>query len=137
MLDTWFSSSLWPFATLGWPAGTPDLARYYPADTVETGADILFFWCGRMMMMGQLLTGRLPFRTIFLHGLVLDAHGRKMSKSEGNGIDPLGVIDRWGADPLRIMLAEATTPGRDIRFVEGRLGAGRSLCTKLWNASSS
>jgi valyl-tRNA synthetase len=135
VLDTWFSSSLWPFATLGWPQSTPDLERYYPADLIETGADILFFWCARMLMMGLLLTHRLAFRTIYLHGLILDKQGRKMSKSEGNGIDPLTVIRTWGTDALRISLAEDTTPGQDVRFDEERVRAGRALCTKLWNAA--
>lgn len=135
VLDTWFSSALWPFASLGWPDDTPDMRAFYPADLIETADDILFFWGARMLMMGLLLTERLPFRTVFLHGLVRDAQGRKMSKSLGNGIDPLDVIARHGTDPLRIALLESTTPGLDLRFREEALLAGRALCSKLWNAA--
>lgn len=135
VFDTWFSSSLWPFATLGWPNKTPDLEKFYPADMIETADDIMFFWCARMLMMGRFLTGQLPFRTIFLHGLVRDKHGKKMSKSDGNGIDPLDIIDRYGADAMRFALAEAATPGQDMRMWDERFQAGKALRTKLWNAS--
>lgn len=135
VFDTWFSSALWPFATLGWPEKTPDLERFYPADMIETADDILFFWCARMLMMGRFLTGQLPFRTIFLHGLIRDEDGNKMSKSLGNGIDPLEIIDRFGCDAMRFALTESATPGQDMRLWDDKFQAGKSLRTKLWNAS--
>ncbi len=134
-LDTWFSSALWPFATLGWPEDTEDMRKFYPAAMIETADDILFFWCARMLMMGLLLTDRLPFDTIFLHGLIRDKHGRKMSKSDNNGIDPLDIIDRYGCDSMRFALAEAATPGQDMRMWDDKFQAGKALRTKLWNAS--
>jgi valyl-tRNA synthetase len=132
-LDTWFSSALWPFATLGWPDDTPDMRRYYPATLIETGDDILFFWCARMLMMGLLLTDRLPFDRILLHGIVRDAQGRKMSKSLGNGIDPIGIIDQYGCDGMRLALLEACAPGTDLRIQDERLQAGRAFAHKLWS----
>jgi valyl-tRNA synthetase len=135
VFDTWFSSALWPFATLGWPDDTEDMQRFYPAAMIETADDILFFWCARMLMMGLLLTDRLPFDTIFLHGLIRDKHGKKMSKSAGNGIDPLDIIERYGADSMRFALAEAATPGQDMRMWDDKFQAGKALRTKLWNAA--
>lgn len=134
-LDTWFSSALWPFATLGWPNDTDDMRKFYPASMIETAEDILFFWCARMMMMGLLLTDQLPFKTIFLHGLIRDENGDKMSKSKGNGIDPLDIIDQYGCDAMRISLAESATPGQDMRMWDEKFKAGKSISTKLWNAS--
>ena len=134
VLDTWFSSALWPFAALGWPDETDDLKTFYPAALIETGDDILFFWCARMLMMGKLLTGRLPFSTIYLHGLIRDKHGRKMSKSLGNGVDPLDIIERFTCDGMRIALAEAATPGEDMRLRDEKLQAGKAMATKLMNA---
>jgi valyl-tRNA synthetase len=135
VFDTWFSSALWPFASLGWPEETQDLRDFYPAAMIETADDILFFWCARMLMMGLLLTDQLPFRTIFLHGLIRDKDGEKMSKSEGNGIDPLEIIDRYGCDSMRFALAEAATPGQDMRLWDDRFQAGKAIRTKLWNAA--
>lgn len=134
-LDTWFSSSLWPFASLGWPHDTADMRDFYPAAMIETADDILFFWCARMLMMGLLLTDQMPFKKIFLHGLVRDKHGKKMSKSEGNGIDPLEIIDQYGADAMRFALAENATAGQDMRLDPIRFQAGKAMSTKLWNAS--
>jgi valyl-tRNA synthetase len=135
VFDTWFSSALWPFATLGWPEDTEDMRRFYPAAMIETADDILFFWCARMLMMGLLLTDQLPFKTIFLHGLIRDKFGKKMSKSDGNGIDPLDIIDRYGADAMRFCLAEAATPGQDMRMWDEKFQAAKGLRTKLWNAA--
>jgi valyl-tRNA synthetase len=134
-LDTWFSSALWPFATLGWPDETEDLKRFYPAAMIETADDIIFFWCARMLMMGELLTGQLPFKTIFLHGLIRDAEGRKFSKSLDNGIDPLEIIDQYGCDAMRFALAEQTRPGIDMPLRDEYFISARNLRTKLWNAS--
>ena len=135
VLDTWFSSALWPFSTLGWPdEGASDLARFYPTSTLETGHDILFFWVARMMMMGIKLTGKAPFDTVFLHGLVRDAEGRKMSKSLGNVVDPVDVVASVGADALRFTLATGTTPGQDLNLNPERLTSSRNLTNKLWNA---
>jgi valyl-tRNA synthetase len=133
VLDTWFSSALWPFATLGWPEDTPDMRRFYPATLIETGDDILFFWCARMLMMGLLLTDRLPFERILLHGIVRDAQGRKMSKSLGNGIDPIGIIERYGCDGMRMALLEGCAPGTDLRIQDERLQAGKAFAHKLWS----
>ena len=133
VLDTWFSSALWPFATLGWPDDTPDLRTFYPAALIETGDDILFFWCARMLMMGLFLTDRLPFNTIFLHGLIRDKDGHKMSKSLGNGIDPLEIIDQYGCDAMRFALTESSTPGQDINLRDEKLQAGKAMQIKLWN----
>jgi valyl-tRNA synthetase len=135
VFDTWFSSALWPFAIHGWPEQTPDLERYYPADLIETGADILFFWCARMMMMGLALTDRLPFKTIYLHGMIRDAQGRKMSKSLGNGIDPLDIIQRYSCDGMRFALLENCTEGQDINLGDDMFDAGKRFCNKLWQAS--
>ena len=136
VLDTWFSSALWPFSTIGWPEQTPELARYYPSDVLVTGWDILFFWVARMMMMGLHFMGDVPFRTVYLHGLVRDQHGQKMSKSKGNIIDPLDLIDRYGADALRFMFAaNAVLGGRDVKISEARVEGYRNFATKLWNAA--
>lgn len=135
VLDTWFSSALWPFATLGWPDATDDLQTFYPAAMIETGDDILFFWCARMLMMGLLLTDRLAFSTIYLHGLIRDKDGRKMAKSIGNGIDPLDVIAQYGCDGMRMALAEAATPGHDMCLRDEKLQAGKAMGTKLWNSA--
>lgn len=134
-LDTWFSSALWPFSTLGWPDKTKDLDYFYPNDVLITGYDILFFWVARMIFSGQELTGKNPFHTVVLHGLIRDAQGRKMSKSLGNGIDPLDVIEKHGTDALRFMLVTGSTPGNDIRFHWDKVEAARNFANKLWNAS--
>jgi valyl-tRNA synthetase len=134
VLDTWFSSALGPFSTLGWPQATPELARFYPTHVMETGHDILFFWVARMVMMGLMLTEKLPFHTIFLHGLVRDEKGRKMSKSLGNVVDPLDVVSAQGADALRFTLATGTTPGLDLNMSAEKLASNRNLTNKLWNA---
>jgi valyl-tRNA synthetase len=134
-LDTWFSSALWPFSTLGWPDQTKDLGYFYPTDVLITGYDILFFWVARMIFSGIELTGENPFHTVVLHGLIRDAQGRKMSKSLGNGVDPLEVIDKYGTDALRFMLVTGSTPGNDIRFHWDKVEAARNFANKLWNAS--
>ena len=135
VLDTWFSSGLWPFSTLGWPNQTKELARYYPTDVLVTGFDIIFFWVARMMMMGLHFTGDVPFRTVYIHALVRDARGQKMSKSRGNIIDPLDLIDRYGCDALRFTLTALAAPGRDIKLAESRIEGYRNFATKLWNAA--
>ena len=135
VLDTWFSSGLWPHTTLGWPQQTEDLDYFYPTSVLETGYDILFFWVARMIMMGLENTGHVPFRTVFLHGLVRDASGAKMSKTRGNTVDPLELIDRYGTDALRFSLTTGTAPGNDLRFTEGRVEAARNFANKVWNAS--
>ena len=135
VLDTWFSSALWPFSTLGWPDRTPDLARYYPTDVLVTGYDIIFFWVARMVFSGMEHMGREPFHTVFIHGLVRDAQGRKMSKSLGNGIDPLEMIEQYGADALRYALASGNAPGNDMRFSREKIASARNFANKLWNAS--
>ncbi len=135
VLDTWFSSALWPFSTLGWPEETPELARYYPGDVLVTGFDIIFFWVARMMMMGLHFRGEVPFRAVYIHALVRDERGQKMSKSRGNIIDPLELIDRYGADALRFTLAALAAPGRDIKLAEARVEGYRNFATKLWNAA--
>lgn len=135
VLDTWFSSALWPFSTLGWPERTPQLAAYYPTDLLVTGRDILFFWVARMVFSAVHLTGQAPFRTVLLHGLVRDAEGRKMSKSLGNGIDPLEMIDRFGADALRLTLLVGIAPGNDTRFAPDKIEGSQRFCNKLWNAA--
>ena len=136
VLDTWFSSSLWPFSTLGWPnEGAEDLKRFYPTSMLETGHDILFFWVARMIMMGQHLTGEAPFHTVYLHGLIRDEKGRKMSKTLGNVIDPLTVIEEYGTDALRFTLATGTTPGQDLNLSLEKIEASRNLVNKIWNAS--
>jgi valyl-tRNA synthetase len=133
VLDTWFSSGLWPFSTLGWPQETEDYRRYYPTDVMETGYDILFFWVARMIMQGLEMTGQIPFHTVYLHGLVRDAQGRKMSKTTGNVIDPLEMTDAYGTDALRFSLLTGSTPGNDINLSEERIVAGRNFANKLWN----
>ncbi len=135
VLDTWFSSALWPFSTLGWPDETRDLRRYYPTTVLVTGYDILFFWVARMVMTGMHFTGEVPFRHVALHGLVRDARGRKMSKSLGNGVDPMEIIREHGADALRFGLLTGTTPGQDIRMNPERVLEGRNFANKLWNAA--
>jgi valyl-tRNA synthetase len=135
VLDTWFSSGLWPFSTLGWPEPTQELARYYPTDVLVTGFDIIFFWVARMMMMGLHFMDDVPFRTVYIHALVRDARGQKMSKSRGNIIDPLELIDRYGCDALRFTLAALAAPGRDIKLSESRIEGYRNFATKLWNAA--
>jgi len=135
VLDTWFSSGLWPFSTLGWPEQTPELERYYPGDVLVTGFDIIFFWVARMMMQGLHFMGDVPFRTVYIHALVRDERGQKMSKSRGNIIDPLDLIDRFGCDALRFTLAALASPGRDIKLAESRVESSRNFATKLWNAA--
>ena len=135
VLDTWFSSALWPFATLGWPNDTEDLKRHYPNDVLISGFDILFFWDARMAMQGLEFMDEVPWRTLYLHGLVRDAHGQKMSKSKGNTVDPLGLIDRYGADAVRFTLAAMESQGRDIKLDEKRVEGYRNFATKLWNAA--
>jgi len=136
VLDTWFSSALWPFSTLGWPDKTPELARYYPGDVLVTGFDIIFFWVARMMMMGIHFMGEVPFRDVYIHGLVRDQHGQKMSKSKGNIVDPLELIDSYGCDSIRFTLAALTTPaGRDVKLAESTIEGYRNFGTKLWNAA--
>jgi valyl-tRNA synthetase len=135
VLDTWFSSALWPFSTLGWPERTPLLEAFYPTSVLVTSFDILFFWVARMMMMGMRFMGEVPFRDVYIHALVRDAEGRKMSKSKGNVIDPLGVIDEYGTDALRFTLAAMAAQGRDIKLSEERIAGYRNFVTKLWNAT--
>ena len=134
-LDTWFSSALWPFSTLGWPDETSDLKHYYPTNTLVTGYDIIGFWVSRMIFSALEYTGQVPFDTVLIHGLVRDALGRKMSKSLGNGIDPLEIINQYGADALRLTLATGNSPGNDMRFSDEKVGASRNFANKLWNAS--
>ena len=135
VLDTWFSSALWPFSTLGWPKENDDLAYYYPTSVMVTGRDIIFFWVARMIFSGLASMGDIPFKNIFIHGMVLDHLGRKMSKSLGNGIDPIDMIESHGADSLRFMLVSANTPGNDLRFNLEKLDGARNFANKLWNAS--
>ncbi len=134
-LDTWFSSALWPFSTLGWPKQTEDLDYFYPTDVLVTGYDIIFFWVIRMVFSGYAHTGKSPFHTVFIHGLVRDSQGRKMSKSLGNGIDPLDIIDQYGADALRMTLITGNAPGNDMRFYNEKVEASRNFANKVWNAS--
>jgi valyl-tRNA synthetase len=135
VLDTWFSSALWPFSTLGWPERTSELAKYYPTDMLVTGFDIIFFWVARMMMMGLHFMGDVPFRTVYMHGLVRDERGQKMSKSKGNVIDPLNLIDAYGTDALRYSVAAAAGGGRDVKLGAKIVEANRSFITKIWNAA--
>ena len=135
VLDTWFSSALWPFSTLGWPEQTADLNYWYPTSVMVTGYDIIFFWVARMIFSGLEHMGDIPFNTVLFHGLVRDAQGRKMSKSLGNGIDPLEIIDQYGADALRFTLATGNTPGNDMRFSDEKVIASRNFANKIWNAS--
>ena len=135
VLDTWFSSGLWPFSTLGWPEDNEVVKRYYPGDVLVTGFDIIFFWVARMMMMSMhFMDGEVPFREVYIHALVRDEKGQKMSKSKGNVIDPLGIIDQYGADPLRFTLAAMAAQGRDIKMSIPRLEGYRNFATKIWNA---
>ena len=134
-LDTWFSSALWPFSTLGWPDDTPEMKYFYPTDVLVTGYDIIFFWVVRMVFSGYEQTGKSPFHTVLIHGLVRDSQGRKMSKSLGNGIDPLEVIDKYGADALRMMLITGNAPGNDMRFYYERVESARNFANKIWNAA--
>ena len=134
-LDTWFSSALWPFATLGWPEKTPDFEKFFPTDVLVTGYDIIFFWVARMLFSSIEHTGKSPFKHVLIHGLVRDELGRKMSKSLGNGVDPLVVIDEYGADSFRYALVQGTAPGNDTRYLPEKVEAGRNFANKLWNAS--
>jgi valyl-tRNA synthetase len=135
VLDTWFSSALWPFSTMGWPEQTPELAKYYPTDVLVTGFDIIFFWVARMMMMGLEFTGKEPFHTVYMHALVRDEKGQKMSKTKGNVIDPLKLVDEYGADATRFTLAAMAAQGRDMRLAIARVEGYRNFVTKLWNAA--
>jgi len=135
VLDTWFSSGLWPFSTMGWPQDTAELKQFYPTSVLVTAYDIIFFWVARMIMMGLKFQQDIPFKQVFIHGLVRDSQGRKMSKSLGNGIDPLEVIDKYGADSLRFMLVTGNTPGNDMRFYWERVESSRNFANKIWNAS--
>ncbi|MBQ3791990.1 MAG: class I tRNA ligase family protein, partial [Clostridia bacterium] len=134
-LDTWFSSALWPFSTMGWPKETEDLKTFFPTNTLVTGYDIITFWVSRMIFSSLEYTGKIPFDTVLIHGLVRDAQGRKMSKSLGNGIDPLQIIEQYGADALRFALATGNSPGNDMRFSDQRIESARNFANKLWNAS--
>ena len=135
IFDTWFSAGLWPFSTLGWPDDTPDYRRFYPTSVMETGYDILFFWVARMMMLGLFLTDAEPFHTVYLHGIVRDPMGAKMSKTKGNVADPLEMISAIGADALRFALTAGTGPGSDQRLTDAKLTGGRNFTNKLWNAA--
>lgn len=135
VLDTWFSSALWPFSTLGWPEQTEDLQRYYPTNVLVTGYDIIYFWVARMIFSGLEFTDQVPFKDVLLHGLIRDAEGRKMSKSLGNGVDPLEIIEKYGADAMRYMLSTSSTPGQDLRFRIERVEQTRNFANKIWNAS--
>ncbi len=135
VLDTWFSSALWPFSTLGWPEEVPEVARYYPTDVLVTGFDIIFFWVARMMMFGMHFMGEVPFHTVYIHALVRDEKGQKMSKSKGNVMDPLDLVDKFGADALRFTLTAFAAQGRDVKMSESRVEGYRNFCTKLWNAA--
>ncbi|MFC1944415.1 valine--tRNA ligase [Chloroflexota bacterium] len=135
VLDTWFSSALWPHSTLGWPEDTDDLRRFYPTSVMETGYDILFFWVARMIIMGLENTGQVPFSSVYLHGLIRDEHGDKMSKSRGNVVDPMEAVERYGADALRFSLTAGSAPGSDMKLSRQRLEGGRNFANKLWNAA--
>ena len=135
MLDTWFSSGLWPHSTLGWPDDTEDLRYFYPTSVLETAYDILFFWVARMIMMGLENTGKVPFRVVYLHGLIRDEKGEKMSKTRGNVIDPLDYLERYGTDALRFALISGTSPGNDSKLSVTKFEAGRNFANKLWNAT--
>ncbi|MSS57452.1 valine--tRNA ligase [Erysipelotrichaceae bacterium Oil+RF-744-GAM-WT-6] len=135
VLDTWFSSALWPFATLGWPEDTPDYERYYPTSTMVTGYDIIFFWVARMAFQARHFTKQRPFKDVLIHGLIRDSQGRKMSKSLGNGIDPMKVIDQYGVDSLRFFLTTNSTPGQDMRYIPEKVEAAWNFINKIWNAS--
>src|SRR6185369_903710 len=135
VLDTWFSSGLWPFSTLGWPEDTPSLRRWYPTSVLVTGFDIIFFWVARMMMMGLKFMGDVPFREVYIHALVRDQHGQKMSKSKGNVVDPLVVMDSYGTDAFRFALVAFAAMGRDIKLAEDRIEGYRNFMNKIWNAA--
>jgi valyl-tRNA synthetase len=135
VLDTWFSSGLWPFSTLGWPEKTEDLRYFYPTTVMETGYDIIFFWVARMIMLGLECTGEVPFKDVYLHGLMRDEKGEKMSKSKGNAANPLEVIDKYGADALRFTIVTGSTPGNDMKLTPERLEGSRNFANKLWNAA--
>src|SRR5947209_4885931 len=135
VLDTWFSSALWPFSTLGWPEDAPEVKRFYPTSVLVTGFDIIFFWVARMMMMGLHFMKEIPFKDVYIHALVRDEKGAKMSKSKGNVIDPLALIDDYGADALRFTLAAMAAQGRDIKLSPQRVEGYRNFATKLWNAA--
>ena len=135
MLDTWFSSALWPFSTLGWPERTPELERYYPTSLLITGFDIIFFWVARMMMMGLKCTGQVPFRDVYITPLVRDQYGKKMTKSRGNVVDPLQIMERYGTDAVRFTLAQLSVQGRDLILSDDRLAASRAFANKVWNAA--
>ena len=136
VLDTWFSSGLWPFSTLGWPNNTAELKRYYPGDVLVTGFDIIFFWVARMMMMGMhFMDGDVPFREVYIHALVRDEIGQIMSNSIGNVLDPLELIDQYGCDALRFTLSSLAAPGRDIKLSANRVEGSRNFATKIWNAA--
>ncbi|MBU0597379.1 class I tRNA ligase family protein, partial [Patescibacteria group bacterium] len=134
-LDTWFSSGLWTFSTLGWPEKTQDLKTYHPTTVMETGWDILFFWVARMIMMSQYFMKEVPFKYIYLHGLVLDRHGKKMSKSKGTGVDPIPMMEKYGTDAIRLSLILGTSPGQDFRLYEEKIASFRNFVNKLWNVS--
>src|SRR3974377_1257874 len=135
VLDTWFSSALWPFSTLGWPEKTPDFEKYYPTSLLVTGYDILFFWVARMAMMGIHFTGQVPFRAVYLHSLVRTTGGEKMSKSKGTGLDPVALNRQYGTDAMRFCLASMAAPGTDIVRTDDRLLGARSFANKIWNAA--
>ena len=134
-LDTWFSSALWPFSVFGWPDKTDDFKYFFPTDTLVTGYDIIFFWVSRMIFSSLEMTGKVPFKNVFIHGLVRDAQGRKMSKSLGNGVDPIEVIEKYGADALRFTLATGNSPGNDMRFSDEKIISSRNFANKIWNAA--
>jgi len=134
-LDTWFSSALWTFSTLGWPQKTDDLINYHPTNLLETGYDILFFWVARMILMSTYLLGEIPFKTVYLHGLVRDSKGKKMSKSLGNAVDPLELIEKYGADAVRMSLLVGVGPGNDLNFSEDKVRAYKKFANKIWNAT--
>lgn len=135
VLDTWFSSALWPFSTLGWPEETEDLKRYYPLDVMVTAYDIIFFWVSRMIFQGLEFTKSRPFDKVLIHGLIRDAQGRKMSKSLGNGIDPIDEIEKYGVDAIRYFLTTSTSPGQDTRYIDEKVQAAANYLNKIWNAS--
>ncbi len=136
VLDTWFSSALWPFSTLGWPnEDSADFKRYYSTDALVTGYDIIFFWVSRMIFQGLEFTGERPFKDVLIHGLVRDEQGRKMSKSLGNGIDPMDVIEKYGADAMRFFLSTGSAPGQDLRFSMEKVESTWNFINKIWNAS--
>ena len=136
VLDTWFSSALWPFATLGWPNKTKELSKFYPTSVLVTGFDIIFFWVARMLMMGNYFHKNTPFRKVYVHALVRDEKGQKMSKSKGNVIDPLELIDQYGADSLRFTLISMASPGRDVKLSKDRVTGNRNFITKIWSANN-